>query len=220
MDLAALRREYALAGLRRADLDADPLRQFERWFAEAARTPSGAGEPNAVVLCTVGADGAPSSRTVLLKGIDAEGFRFFTNYGSRKAREIEVNPMVALTFHWYALERQVNLQGRARRTSHAVSEGYFHSRPRGSQLGALASPQGETVPDRAFLEARLRGLEERYPEGGEPPPLSEGFWGGFAVEPVRYEFWQGRPNRLHDRFQYRRGEAREENGWVIERLAP
>lgn len=213
MDLATLRREYALAGLRRADLDPDPLRQFERWFAATAAAP--AGEPNAMTLATVGADGAPSSRTVLLKGFDADGFRFFTNYGSRKAREIEANPHVSLTFHWYAQERQVNIQGRARRTSREVSERYFHSRPRGSQLGAMVSPQSEPVPDRAFLEARLHELETRYAESDPPRPE---FWGGYAVEPVRYEFWQGRPNRLHDRFQYRRAEDGGE--WVLERLAP
>lgn len=214
MDLASLRREYALAGLRRADLDADPLRQFEKWFAINAAAPS--GEPNAMTLATVGADGSPSSRTVLLKGFDADGFRFFTNYGSRKAREIAANGRVSLTFLWYAQERQVNIQGRAQRTSREVSDHYFHSRPRGSQLGAIGSTQSEPVPDRAFLEARLRELETRYAESD--PPLPE-FWGGYAVQPVRYEFWQGRPNRLHDRFQYRR---REEggDGWIIERLAP
>lgn len=215
MDLAALRREYALAGLRRADLDADPLRQFGRWFAEAAKLPPEAGEPNAMTLGTVGAHGAPSSRTVLLKGFDADGFRFFTNYGSQKAREIGGNPHVSLTFHWFAQERQVNIQGRAGRAPREMSEAYFRSRPRGSQLGAIVSPQSEVVPDRAFLEARLRELEARYAD--EDPPLPN-FWGGFVVRPVRYEFWQGRPNRLHDRFRYRWEEG-DPGKWAVERLS-
>ncbi len=202
-----------MAGLRRADLDPDPLRQFECWFADAAKLPPGAGEPNAMTLATVGADGAPSSRTVLLKGFDAGGFRFFTNYGSRKAREIEANPHVSLTFHWFAQERQVNVQGRAGRVPREVSEAYFHSRPRGSQLGAIVSPQSEVVPDRAFLETRLREAEARYAD--LDPPLPD-FWGGYVVRPTRYEFWQGRPNRLHDRFQYRQDDS---DGWIIERLS-
>ncbi|MBV9656940.1 MAG: pyridoxamine 5'-phosphate oxidase [Verrucomicrobia bacterium] len=217
MDLAALRREYALAGLRRADLDPDPLRQFEKWFAINAAAPS--GEPNAMTLATVGANGAPSSRTVLLKKFDGDGFCFFTNYESRKGRDIAANPRVSLTFHWYAQERQVNIEGRATRTSREESRIYFASRPRGSRFGAMVStPQSAVIPDRAFLEARLRELEERY--AGNEPPLPDA-WGGFCVRPTRYEFWQGRPNRLHDRFQYRRAEsAAPDAPWIIERLAP
>ena len=212
MEIAALRHEYANAGLDLPDLDPDPLRQFARWFEINLRDPS--GEPNAMTLATVGRDGAPSSRTVLLKGFDAEGFRFFTNYASRKARQIEENPRVSLTFHWYAQERQVNIEGRATRTSREVSKTYFDSRPRGSRLSAIISPQSSVVPDRAYLESRLNELESRY--GNEDPPLPE-YWGGYTVLPARYEYWQGRPNRLHDRFQYRPGEA---GGWIIERLAP
>ena len=217
MDVAALRREYTLAGLRRSDLDPDPIHQFQRWFDASAAVPvEVGGEPNAMTLATVGPEGAPSTRVVLLKGFDAEGFRFFTNYGSRKGREIGNNDHVSLNFHWHALERQVSIQGRAERASREVSRAYFDSRPRGSRLGAIASAQSEVVPDRAYLEERLRDAKARYDDGGEP--ALPDFWGGFVVRPTRYEFWQGRTNRLHDRFQYRSGE-KDRAGWVIERLS-
>lgn len=212
MNIADLRREYALAGLDRGDLAADPLEQFQRWFDLNAAQPS--GEANAMTVSTVDVQGVPSSRIVLLKGVDRDGFRFFTNYESRKGRELTANPNVALNFHWYSHERQVNVQGRAERTSREESLAYFNSRPRGSRLGALVSPQSSVVPERAFLEERLRELEARY--SGAEPPLPE-HWGGFLVRPTRFEFWQGRPNRLHDRFQYRPNPA---GGWLIERLAP
>ena len=212
MDIAALRTEYALAGLDRPELDPDPLKQFTRWFAIHLAAP--AGEPNVMTLATAGRDGAPSSRSVLLKGFDAEGFRFFTNYDSRKARQIAENPRVSLTFHWYELERQVNIEGSVTRTSREVSLEYFNSRPLGSRFGAILSAQSAVVPDRAYLEARLHELEERYATAN--PPLPE-HWGGYCVRPTRYEFWQGRPNRLHDRFHYRLDAA---GAWVIERLAP
>lgn len=212
MTIADLRREYALAGLDRGDLVADPFAQFQAWFALNAQNPS--GEPNAMTLSTVGPEGFPSSRIVLLKGVDGDGFRFYTNYLSRKGREITANPQVALTFHWYSHERQVNIQGRAERTSREDSLAYFRSRPRGSRLGALVSPQSEVVPDRAFLESRLAEAEAGL--AGAEPPLPEN-WGGFLVRPTRFEFWQGRPNRLHDRFQYRPDPA---GGWCLERLAP
>lgn len=212
MDLAAVRTEYARLGLDRPELDPDPLKQFSKWFAEHLAAPD--GEPNVMTLATAGRDGAPSSRNVLLKGFDADGFRFFTNYGSRKARQIEENPRVSLTFHWYALERQVNLEGTVTRTSREVSRAYFDSRPLGSRFGAMLSAQSSVVPDRAHLERLLRELEERYAK--ENPPVPEN-WGGFCVRPTRYEFWQGRPNRVHDRFQYRPDNS---GAWVIERLAP
>ncbi|MBS0660135.1 MAG: pyridoxamine 5'-phosphate oxidase [Verrucomicrobia bacterium] len=212
MEIADLRREYALAGLDRCDLVEDPFEQFRLWFELNARQPS--GEPNAMTLCTVGPDGAPSSRTVLLKGADRDGFRFFTNYESRKGRELAGNSHVSLTFHWYAQERQVNIQGRAERTSREESQEYFNRRPRGSRLGAMVSRQSSVVPDRAHLEALLQELETKY--AGQEPPLPD-FWGGYLVRPTRFEFWQGRPNRLHDRFQYTPDPA---GGWRIERLAP
>ncbi len=212
MDIADLRREYALAGLDRSDLLDDPFEQFRLWFELNARHPS--GEPNAMTLSTVGADGAPSSRIVLLKGADRDGFRFFTNYDSRKGSEIAANPQVALNFHWYSHERQVNIQGRAERTSREESKEYFNRRPRGSRLGAMVSPQSSVVPDRAYLESRLQALEAEH--AGSEPPLPE-HWGGYLVRPVCFEFWQGRPNRLHDRFRYTPAPA---GGWRIERLAP
>ena len=207
-----MRKEYALAGLDRPELDPDPLKQFTKWFAIHLAAPD--GEPNIMTLATAGRDGAPSSRSLLLKGYDADGFRFFTNYGSRKARQIEENPRVSLTFHWYELERQVNIEGSVTRTSREVSRAYFNSRPLGSRFGAILSAQSSVVADRAYLEARLRELEERY--ATEDPPLPE-HWGGYCVRPTRYEFWQGRLNRLHDRFQYR---LETTGAWVIERLAP
>ena len=218
MDVAALRREYTLAGLRRAELDPDPLEQFRRWFDASAAVPvEVGGEPNAMTLATVGSDGAPSTRVVLLKGFDADGFRFFTNYDSRKGREIAGNAHVSLNFHWHALERQVSVQGQAERLPREASRAYFDSRPRGSRLGAIASAQSTVVPDRAFLEARLHEAETRYADPNAAPELPE-FWGGYVVRPTRYEFWQGRPNRLHDRFQYRCDPA-DTGPWIIERLS-
>ena len=212
MEISELRSEYAKAGLDRHELDPDPLRQFTKWFALHLAAP--VGEPNAMTLATADGAGAPSSRTVLLKGFDADGFRFFSNYGSRKGRQLEENPRASLTFHWYDLERQVNIEGTVTRTSREVSQTYFDSRPLGSRYGAILSAQSTVVPDRAFLEARLRELEIRY--ANENPPVPD-HWGGFCVQPTRYEFWQGRLNRLHDRFQYRPDAS---GGWSIERLAP
>src|SRR5436309_782878 len=190
MSLADLRRDYSLAGLSEADLAADPFEQFEKWLQEAiaAQIP----EPNAMVLATVDASGQPSSRVVLLKRVDPRGFAFFTNYGSRKARELEANPKAALTFPWTELERQVCLAGSVRKLSREESEAYFKIRPRASRLGAWASHQSQVIGSREVLEARIRELEARYP--GDEIPLPP-HWGGYVLAPVEIEFWQGRPGR-------------------------
>ncbi|MDQ2868196.1 MAG: pyridoxamine 5'-phosphate oxidase [Verrucomicrobiota bacterium] len=211
LDLAALREEYSAHGLRRADLDPDPVRQFGVWFTAALE--AGIREVNAMVLATVSEKNAPSSRVVLLKGFDADGFVFYTNYHSEKGRELKANANCALTFHWKELERQVRIDGSAKRVSHAESLRYFHARPRGSQLGAWTSHQSEVIDARRVLEARLAEMTEKF-EGREIPLPPH--WGGYRVQPARMEFWQGRPNRLHDRFRYARGG----DSWRIERLAP
>ncbi len=212
MEIAALRQEYAKAGLDRSELDPDPLRQFALWFEINLRDPS--GEPNAMTLATVGRDGAPSSRTVLLKGFDAEGFRFFTNYASRKARQIEENPRVSLTFHWYGQERQVNIEGRATRTSREISKRISIRGRAAAALARCSRRRARWCRTARTWKRAWREMEARY--GSEDPPLPE-YWGGYSVVPTRYEFWQGRPSRLHDRFQYRPDES---GGWIIERLAP
>jgi pyridoxamine 5'-phosphate oxidase len=213
MDLAHLRREYTQLGLDRPDLAADPLAQFQKWFEQANQ--AGLLEPNAMSLSTVGADGQPGTRIVLLKSFDDRGLVFFTNYESRKAREIAAHPDVALLFPWLALERQVIVEGPVERTSAAESATYFGTRPYGSQLGAWVSAQSSVVTTRADLETKLAELRSKYPEGRVPPPP---FWGGFRVVPRVWEFWQGRPNRLHDRFRYCRKSSA--GPWLIERLAP
>jgi pyridoxamine 5'-phosphate oxidase len=194
-----------------ADVDPDPMAQFERWFGEAVA--AGVPEPNAMAVSTVGSDGAPSLRFVLLKGVDERGFQFFTNYRSRKGRELDGNSRVALAFRWFAIARQVTVAGTARRLEAEESDAYFRSRARGSQLGAWASPQSEVLDDRRELEARLAEVEARFAGRDVPRPPH---WGGFLVAPARMELWQGRENRLHDRVRYLRDGAR----WRIERLAP
>ncbi|GHF47345.1 pyridoxine/pyridoxamine 5'-phosphate oxidase [Streptomyces mashuensis] len=213
-DLAAMRRHYQSEGLAEADLPADPHAQFTRWFREAAA--SDLHEPNAMVVSTADATGRPSSRTVLLKGHDERGFVFYTNYGSRKAREIEVNPYVSLLFPWYALSRQVVVTGTAQRVSREETTAYFTSRPYGSQIGAWASAQSTAVASRAELDAAYARMTARFPEG-EPVPVPP-HWGGFRVTPLSVEFWQGRENRLHDRLRY----VWDEDGsrWTVERLCP
>jgi pyridoxamine 5'-phosphate oxidase len=209
-DVAALRREYTREGLRRADLDTDPVVQFRKWFGEAAAAEL--VEPNAMVLGTT--DGKrPSSRTVLLKAYDERGFVFFTNYESRKAREIASNGDVSLLFPWYPLERQVGILGRAERISAAESLAYFTSRPHGSRLGAWVSQQSSVVNSRKFLEMKWDEMKRKFADGEIPLPS---FWGGIRVVPTEMEFWQGRENRLHDRFRY----TRSGDAWAIERLAP
>ena len=234
MAIADLRREYKMAGLRQTDLAADPLAQFRSWFSQASETATGSrwrkigialyklwqavlghtpGDVNAMVLATVDQAGQPSTRTVLLKGVDQRGFIFFTNYHSRKGRELAANPAAALTFYWPELERQVCVAGTVEKLPVTESETYFKSRPRGSQLGAWASNQSERVADRAELEAHWHELVRKFP--GEIPVPTH--WGGFVLKPRRIEFWQGRPSRLHDRFSY----ARQPDGqWQIDRLSP
>ena len=210
--LADLRENYTRAGLLESDLDRNPIRQFEKWFSEARSV--GMKEPHAMTLATVSSDGQPSARIVLLKGIDAGGFVFYTNYESRKAKELAENPRAALLFYWPELERQVRITGKIAKISRTESDAYFQSRPRGSQLGAWASQQSEAIPDREVLERKMGELESEYRD--KPVPLPP-FWGGYRLKPDAMEFWQGRPNRLHDRLRYTR---RPGSGWKIERLSP
>ncbi len=211
MDLADLRKNYTKSSLDRSELNPDPLGQFRGWLDEA-RSTSDLPEPNAMILATVSAAGQPSARAVLLKGLDARGFIFYTNYESRKAQELAANPKAALVFNWLPLERQVRVEGEVSRLPRAESEAYHRTRPHGSQLGEWVSPQSRVIEDCAVLEARLAEFEARFP--GEVP-LPD-FWGGLVVAPQVVEFWQGRPSRLHDRFCY----TREDAGWRLERLAP
>ncbi|MCO6011242.1 pyridoxamine 5'-phosphate oxidase [Actinoallomurus purpureus] len=214
-DVAAIRESYAGAGLHARDLAADPLTQFGTWFTDAVG--AALPEPNAMVLSTVDADGRPSARTVLLKGYGPEGFRFFTNHRSRKARAIAADSRVALLFPWHPMRRQVIVEGTAERLSREESAEYFRTRPRGSQLGAWASEhQSAVVSGRAELESRYAELAERWPDEVPMPD----FWGGYRVMPTSVEFWQGRPDRLHDRLRYRRADPGEQGEWVIERLRP
>jgi pyridoxamine 5'-phosphate oxidase len=194
------------------ELERDPLAQFSAWF-ELAKA-EGADEPHAMALATATSDGEPSVRMVLMKDCDERGITFFTNYGSRKASELERNPRAALLFYWPELGRQVRIEGRVRRAERADSVAYAHSRSRASQLSALASPQSRPVPSREWLEERVGALEREHPRG--ELPVSEE-WGGYRLEPQTWEFWQHRPNRLHDRFRYERSAA---GGWTIERLGP
>jgi pyridoxamine 5'-phosphate oxidase len=212
IDLAAIRVDYRRSELRHRELEDEPLDQFALWLHQAidAKLP----EPTAMILATVGADGRPSQRTVLLKGFDAEGLRFFTNYGSQKGRELEANPNVAACFFWPELQRQVRVGGRAQKVSRETSADYFASRPYDSQIGAWASPQSQPMRNREELESRWREAAERFK--GREVELPE-HWGGFRIAPESWEFWQGRPNRMHDRFRYRRAAG---GGWLIDRLAP
>lgn len=212
MDLGALRRNYNQQGLDLQDLDADPFQQFSLWFEQACQ--ADILEPNALVLATVSPSGQPFQRTVLLKYFDQDGFVFFTNYGSRKAQHIEANTQVSLLFPWYALERQLAIRGTAQKISSAESLKYFLSRPRGSQLGAWVSQQSTIISSRQLLEMQFEKIKEKFLNQEIPLP---DFWGGYRVKPTSFEFWQGRPNRLHDRFLYSRDDT---TIWTIARLSP
>lgn len=213
IDVAGLRREYETQGLRRAELHPDPFEQFATWFSTAVN--SGLPDANAISLATVSTEGKPSARIVLLKGFDSRGFVFFTNYESGKGHELEANPEAAFVAYWGSLERQIRVTGRVEKTSRAESAAYFHDRPRGSQLGAWVSRQSEVIDARRILDARLAEMEERFAGDKviELPP----HWGGYRIAPHTIEFWQGRANRLHDRFRYSR---QKDDSWTIDRLAP
>lgn len=211
LNLADLRREYTLAGLRRSTLESDPLAQFAKWFQQAKS--GGVAEPNAMTLATANKLGQPSARIVLLKAVDDRGFSFYTNYESRKGLELSENPHAALNFFWPELERQVGIRGTCTRLSREESEEYFQVRPMGNRMSAWVSRQTEVIPDHAELEERLREVEEKYGAGEVPMPP---YWGGFVLQPTEIEFWQGRPNRLHDRFLY----TRDGSSWRIDRLSP
>lgn len=209
-----LRRDYARDVLHRADLDPDPIAQFKLWFAEARE--AGFIDPNAMGLATIGADGVPHVRIVLLKGVGPDGFVFFTNYQSDKARDIEHNPQVALNFFWDKLERCVRITGTATKLSRAASKDYFSSRPRKSQIAAWASDQSQLITDRAALEKMYEMIDTQFEGKDVPLPAN---WGGYCVAPATIEFWQGRRDRLHDRLRYRRSDG-DASTWVIERLSP
>jgi pyridoxamine 5'-phosphate oxidase len=211
-DVSGVRRDYTLAALDERDAALDPITQFRAWLAEAiAADPL---DPTAMTLATADASGRPSARIVLLKGCDERGFVFFTNYGSRKARELAANPYAALLFYWPALDRQVRVEGTVERTSRAETAAYFATRPLASRLGAWASRQSEPIAGREPLERAAAAMATRFAGGEVPAP---DFWGGFRVQPTAMEFWQGRANRLHDRLVYRRA---ADGGWTVQRLQP
>jgi pyridoxamine 5'-phosphate oxidase len=210
--ISQLRKEYTIAGLHETDLDDDPFAQFEKWFQQALD--AGVPEPTAMTLATATKKGKPSARIVLLKNYDDRGFVFFTNYDSHKGRELMRNPAAASVFHWVELERQVRIVGTVERTSRKESGHYFRTRPVGSQLGAWASKQSDVIPSREVVETRARELAAQFENKEIPLPP---FWGGFRIKPTEIEFWQGRPNRLHDRFRYSLLRGRS---WRVERLSP
>jgi pyridoxamine 5'-phosphate oxidase len=211
-DQAGFRHEYIGEGLRRRDLDPDPINQFDVWFTAAVK--AGIHDANAMALATATLDGKPSARVVLLKDFDESGFVFYTNYASEKGRQLEKNPRAALVLYWMEVERQIRIEGRVKKTSRKESEQYFHTRLAGAQLGAWASRQSEVIDARRVLDARLEEMKQRFAQGEIPLPPH---WGGYRLKPERIEFWQGRPDRLHDRFRYTR---KADGSWQIDRLAP
>lgn len=213
LNLHDLRRDYASHTLDMKDVDKDPIQQFKRWFEEALK--SEVLEPNAFVLSTVNANGHPRARVVLLKGFDASGFVFFTNYNSQKGGELAANPNASMVFNWLELHRQVRIEGFAEKVSENESTEYFQSRPRGSQIGAWASPQSSVIASRQVIENNVEELEKEYQNQEVLPRPAH--WGGFLIRPSLIEFWQGRPSRLHDRIQFTR---LEQGNWSMERLAP
>jgi len=211
--IQADRTDYRHSSLSFADLDGDPMAMFDRWFGEAVA--AGLREPNAMTLATVGEDGAPDARIVLLRGAEREGFQFFTNYDSKKGRDLAARPQAALVLFWRELERQIRIRGQVAQLDRVRSEVYFSTRPRTSQLGAWLSQQSSEAPAEADFQAEIGALDARFAGGPVPLPPR---WGGYHLTPVELEFWQGRPSRLHDRFLYRR--RRAESGWDIVRLYP
>jgi pyridoxamine 5'-phosphate oxidase len=213
VNIADIRREYHRAALTEADVDPDPVRQFERWLSEAVR--AAVPEPTAMTLATADAAGRPSARIVLLKGAGSQGFVFFTNYESRKGGDLAGRPDAALLFHWVELERQVRIEGRVTMVPATESDAYFASRPLLARIGAWASPQSRVIPDRAWLEREFAASQQRVDADGSTVPRPA-HWGGYRLTPMVMEFWQGRSSRLHDRIRYRRDGAQ----WHVERLAP
>jgi pyridoxamine 5'-phosphate oxidase len=212
-EIADLRLDYKLQSLDIQDVSNDPIAQFQVWFSEALR--SDLREPNAMIIATIDENQMPNARVVLVKGVDEKGFVFFTNYESKKGKELENNPNIAVVFNWLELERQVRIQGKVSKISEEESTAYFQSRPKGSQIGAWASPQSQVIENRLFLEKSQKDFEEKYENDTLLPKPPH--WGGYLVEPISIEFWQGRSSRLHDRIFYKK----TENGdWKIERLAP
>jgi pyridoxamine 5'-phosphate oxidase len=210
-DLASRRKDYETAGLDLPDLHDDPMVQWQRWYAEAGD--AGCVEPHAFVLGTVDDEGWPQTRYLLVRGADRRGFTFFTNYDSAKSRQLADSPRASMLFTWLQLHRQVRVLGEVQRVPDAESDEYFQSRPRGSQLGAWSSPQSQPIPDRAWLEQRVEQMAATFADAPVPRPA---FWGGWLLVPHTFEFWQGRPSRLHDRLRY----TQADGGWGIERLAP
>ncbi len=210
--IAALREDYRAKTLEITDVHANPIQQFNEWFQEALD--SQIKEANAMTIATVDAQGKPAARIVLLKGFDENGFIFYTNYDSRKGQELAANPNIAVVFLWKDLERQIRIEGIAEKVTHEISLNYFHSRPKGSQIGAWASPQSQVIPDRSILEQNVLDLKEKYKDADHLPIPSH--WGGYQIKPALIEFWQGRSSRLHDRICY----TLEGKTWKIERLAP